>query len=75
MSALTTQKFWKKTTERAVKTVAQILLVTAGFDQTSLLDVNWIGALALAGSAGVASILTSIVSAPSGSDKNSPSAV
>ncbi|GAA1970167.1 holin [Amycolatopsis minnesotensis] len=58
--------FWKDAIERAVKSFAGALaawLATAG---TGLLAVDWPTGLSLAGFAAVASVLTSITSAPFG---------
>lgn len=54
--------FWKDTTERAVKTLAQALVAVfvAG---VTILSVDWVDALAIAGTATLVSVLTSIASA------------
>lgn len=60
--------FWKSALERAVKTAGQALLVAAGLGEpgASVIGVDWAGALAVAGAAAAASLLTSLVSAPVG---------
>jgi len=60
--------------ERAVKTFAQVLLALFTTGQLNILTVNWGDALALAGTAVVVSLLTSIVSSRVG-DKSSASLV
>ncbi len=55
--------FWKDTAERFVKTFAQALLALfLVAPQTPLLAFDWPSALGLAATAGVISLLTSIVS-------------
>lgn len=56
--------FWKDTFERFVKTFAQALLaVFLVAPQTPIIGFDWPSALGLAATAGVISLLTSIVSA------------
>lgn len=58
-----TALFWKDTFERFVKTFAQALLALfLVAPQTPILVFDWPSALGLAATAGVISILTSIVS-------------
>lgn len=52
--------------ERAVKTLAQVLLTFFVAGQTDFLDVGWGKALGVAGLAALASVLTSVVSYPLG---------
>lgn len=57
---LTDKHFWIAAGERAVKTFAQALIpMIVG---ASLLDVDWVYALAGAGSAALLSVLTSVAS-------------
>ena len=58
-----TKQFWFGTLERAIKTVAQSLVAVLGVAGTGLLTVDWVAALSVAGTAGLASLLTSIGSA------------
>ena len=61
-----TKNFWKQAAERAVKTFAQgagALLVGEGL---GLVNVDWATVGSVAGLAAVASILTSVASAPFG---------
>ena len=53
--------FWKAAAERAIKTFAQSLvaLFVAG---VTILTIDWVQALAVAGTAAVISVLTSIAS-------------
>ena len=55
------QKFWKTAAERALRTLAQVLLSLIVVGETGFMDVDWIQALSVAGLAAVASILMSIV--------------
>lgn len=61
--------FWTGTFDRAIKSFTQALLMLWGADEgLSLLDINLVQSLGVAGAAAVLSILTSIVSAPIGED-------
>lgn len=74
-SFLTDGNFWTQTAERAIKTVAQAGI--GYFTSDALLTdngINFAFLATVASIAGVVSILTSIVSAPTGED-NSPSLV
>jgi hypothetical protein len=70
--------FWEKTAERAVKTFIQALLAAFGVGEVGsaagvdLLSVDWPGALSLAGSAALLSVLFSALSSGRG-DPESPS--
>lgn len=70
--------FWEKTAERAVKTFIQALLAAFGVGEVGsaagvdLLSVDWPGALSLAGSAALLSVLFSALSSGCG-DPESPS--
>ncbi len=70
-----TAKFWKATAERAVKSAAQSLIGLFTLDQFNVLNADWTLAGGVAGGAVVLSVLTSLVSAGVGPDKESPSAV
>lgn len=68
--------FWKQVAERALKTFAQALVGMFAADKVlNILEVDWGKAVAVAATALVLSILTSIISAPVGPDKASPSLV
>lgn len=56
------KQFWQDTAERAVKTFAQALLgvFVAG---VTILSVDWVDALAIAATATLVSVLTSVASA------------
>lgn len=69
-----TTTFWKQALERALKTFAQAALALLAGDGIGVLDVNWGDVASVGALAAVASILTSLVSAPSG-ETNSPSLV
>jgi hypothetical protein len=66
--------FWALALERALKSTAQALLVVWGSAEVNVLTVNWTTAVGVALTAGVLSVLTSIVSLPFG-PTNSPSLV
>jgi hypothetical protein len=69
-----TGTFWKQALERALKTFAQAALALLAGDGLGVLDINWGDVASVGALAAVASILTSIVSAPAG-EPNSPSLV
>jgi hypothetical protein len=60
------KKFWQEATDRAIRTVAQTVLVFIGLDGAQLLGLNWTVVGAAVGGAAVASFATSIVSASGG---------
>lgn len=66
--------FWKADSERAVKTFAQASLALLTGDGLGVLDVNWGDIASVGALAAIASILTSIASAPFG-PVGSPSVV
>lgn len=55
--------FWKATAERAIKTLAQSLIAILAVGQTTVLSVDWRQALAVAATATLLSVLSSIASA------------
>lgn len=68
--------FWKQALERALKTFAQAVVALLTSDQVlGILDVNWGDVAQVGALAAVLSLLTSVVSAPVGPDRNSPSLV
>lgn len=69
-----TAKFWKATGERAVKSVAQAALIYFGAGALDVWHTNWAAAAGIALSAGLLSVLTSVVSSRVG-DSSSPSLV
>lgn len=62
---LTDRAFWIAVAERAVKTFAEALvaLFVAGI---TILNIDWVQALSVAGTAALVSVLTSIASVPVG---------
>ena len=68
------RKFWKTAAERALRTLAQVLLSLIVVGETGFMDVDWIQALSVAGLAALASILMSIVATGIG-DKDTASFV
>ena len=66
--------FWKTAIERALRTLAQVLLSMIVVGETGFLDVDWLQALSVAGLAAVASLLMSIVATGVG-DKDTASFV
>ena len=62
-------------TERAAKTFAQMLLVTAGGVAFNVFNADWIGLLGLSLGGMLLSYATSILSANVGKKKNDPSLV
>jgi len=71
---ITSKQFWVSTAERAVKTFSQALLALFVNTQANVLNVDWSAGLAVAGTAVLISVLTSLASSKFGPD-NSPSLV
>ncbi len=69
-----TSLFWRQTAERAVKTAAQAGAAFFVVGSTGVADVDWATVGGVAGAAAVASVLTSLASAPFG-QPDSPSLV
>lgn len=69
-----TVSFWRQAIERAVKTAAQAGLAFFVVGQTDLLSLDWAVVASGVGVATIASLLTSIASAPFG-PVDSPSLV
>lgn len=70
-----TAAFWRGAGERAIKSGAQaLLLVFLGDSTLNVINIGWPEALAMAGTAVLISVLTSVVSAPFGPE-GSPSLV
>lgn len=61
-----TKAFWLDAGERAIKTFAQAFLSVLAVSGVTVLNLNWTEALAIAGTATLGSVLTSIVSAKAG---------
>lgn len=66
--------FWQASAERCMKTFAQAILALLTGDGIGILDVNWGDILGVGALAALASVLTSVVSAPFG-PVGSPSVV
>lgn len=58
-----TVAFWRSAAERAIKTLAQSLIAILAVGQTNILTVDWQQALAVAATATLLSVLSSIASA------------
>ncbi len=69
-----TSTFWKQALERAIKTFAQGSLALLAGDGLGVLDVDWGDVASVGALAAIASLLTSLVSAPAG-EPDSPSLV
>lgn len=69
-----TRIFWADAAERGVRTAAQVLVALYFAGETTILDVDWAQALAVAGTAAVVSVLTSIIATGVG-DPSSPAIV
>lgn len=61
-----TMSFWKAAAERAIKTLAQSLIAILAVGQTTVLTVDWQAALAVAATATLLSVLSSVASAGMG---------
>ncbi len=57
-----TRDFWKEALERALRTMAQFLLVLIGADGAGLATLDWSNTAVMVGGGFVASLLTSILS-------------
>lgn len=57
-----TAAFWRSTAERALKTLAQSLIAILAVGQTNILTVDWTQAAAVALTATLLSVLSSIAS-------------
>jgi len=66
--------FWRRTTERAVKSFAQSLAALFSASGLGLFEASWIKALSTAGMVALLSVLTSLASSKIG-DEESPSAL
>jgi hypothetical protein len=56
-----TQSFWKAAAERALRTVAQVLLTTwVAKDALNVLEIDWLQSFGLAGGAALVSVLMSL---------------
>jgi hypothetical protein len=73
-SSLLSGPFWLATAERAVKTFAQVEVAFLGADLVDAFSVHWTRAAGIGLGALVASVLTSVASAPVG-PQGSPSLV
>lgn len=58
-----TAVFWKKATERAIKTLAQVILSLQGAASLDVLTVDWVQTFGVAAGAVLLSYATSVVSA------------
>lgn len=58
-----TAVFWKKSTERAIKTLAQVVLSLQGAASLNVLTVDWGQTMGVAAGAVLLSYATSVVSA------------
>ena len=61
-----TAAFWRDAGERALKTFAQTFLGILAVSGVTVLNLDWTESLAIAGTATLGSVLTSIVSAKAG---------
>lgn len=61
-----TASFWKAAAERAIRTLAQTMIAILAVGHTTVLTVDWQQALAVAATATVLSLLTSIVASEVG---------
>ncbi len=71
---LWTASFWKKTAERAIKTAAQAALAFFVVGSTVFETIDWAAVAGGTAIAAIASVLTSLASAPFGPE-DSPSLV
>ena len=62
MPIVFTPAFWVAAADRAIRTFAQVLAGAIVVGQTSLADIDWPGALSLAGAATLFSLLMAVAS-------------
>ena len=55
------KQYWAFSSERALKTCAQVALATIGVTAAGILDVEWLQVLSVSALAGVMSLLTSVL--------------
>ena len=55
------KQYWAFSSERALKTCAQVALATIGVTAAGILDVEWMQVLSVSALAGVMSLLTSVL--------------
>lgn len=65
-------KWWKSTLDRAVKTAAQTLIAALGTDTIGWLTLNWAQIGVFVAVSTLLSVATSIVSTPFGADPSDP---
>jgi hypothetical protein len=64
MSVLRTWAFWESAFERCIKTFCQAILGVIGVAGVTPMDIDWKQALAVGGLGALASLLSSVISAP-----------
>lgn len=69
------KKWWKKTGERAAKTIAQTLIMMIGTDATGFRHLDWQFIATAAAVMALLSLASSILTTPAGPDPQDPSAV
>jgi hypothetical protein len=67
-TGLLSARFWLAAVERAVKTAAQVAVVTLGAEAVDLLAVDWTAVLSMSAGGALVSLLTSIASGRIGDD-------
>ncbi|GGJ82119.1 hypothetical protein GCM10011583_12110 [Streptomyces camponoticapitis] len=55
-----TKAFWKSTSERAVRTGAQVLAATLGLETLGVINADWGDGLSLAAGAALLAVLTGV---------------
>lgn len=60
MSKYSDRRFWVDAFDRAVSTFAQAFVSVITVGTTGLFDLDWLGALSIAGGAALVSVLTSV---------------
>lgn len=62
--------FWKDTAERAIKSFVQTVVVLIGTDLVNIASFDWVNIVGIGATMALASVLTSVGSAPVGSDSS-----
>ena len=58
------KKYWKDSSIRAIKTVAQTAVSLIGTNTVGITEVDWIAVLSASALSGIVSLLMSVVNAP-----------
>lgn len=63
------KKYWKDSSIRAIKTMAQTAVSLIGTNTVGITEVDWIAVLSVSALAGIVSLLMSVVNMPTDEDE------